>query len=555
MNSPTFKSEFSPTMSPIAFGLDDKNLLSSPTKLKLDPCGHNAGPMNSLLYPTSLSKLSELSRTGRSQQRMRRDSDTMRSVSPLRLQFQNTGNSSQGCNFANMNTPKMMKPDFIKKNSTTSLPLLSALMMRGSKVKSDSSSSTAAKANFEDVTKIKETLDQLRQEVAPKTKGIRTDVKIQPKEPKNTSNEVRNVSEANSEKTVFDNNENLASKLDIEHEKDVHLLRNKSRHVVDTRILSNETTVSIPNSELQDMSNSGINVDMLPTDKNGFVQIEGKSGNTNRYSFISATSTDYDMEWYENQNQNMITKNYNSRTVPANRISSIREDISSQNVDRQSSNNSTSLEATKLDLKIKQLEVEINELKLQNEKLVHSINTNRIIEDRLLIDLIGASHETQTPVKSIQDKDMEKKVKQLERKFSSYKKVLKRLKVINDSPPPRKGKHKQNKHQQNSIKDDNIHLTDPRGRILRISSSELRKIDEQQDSSASPASFSDVASSESFMGEDDIDYIDLDEPITDDKIVVQKRQNAISSTASTTSSKKGFHLNFQVQVDEEKKES
>lgn len=537
-------------MSPIAFGLDDKSLLSSPTKLKLD--GGNTG-MNSLLYPTSLSKLSELSRTGRSQQRIRRDSDTLRSVSPIRLQFQNTGNGGQGCAFANMNAPKMLKPEFLKKGSTTSLPLLSALMMKSGKSKGNSTSSTnsSAMTNFDDVTKIKETLDQLRQEVVPKTRS-----KVKEATPEDKSVEVRNVSEANSEKTVFDNTEEIPTSSNTDEVQDeVHLLRKKTeKQVPEARILSNETTVSASNNDIQEVGSSGINVDMLPTDKNGFVQIDSKNGNTNRYSFISATSTDYDMEWYENQNQNMITKHYNHRSGPMNRISSvIREDITNQNIENQSSNSSTSLEATKLDLKIKQLELEISELKLQNEKLVHSINTNRIIEDRLLIDLIGGSHEKQaTPVKPTQSKDMEKKVKQLEKKFDSYKKVLKKLKVINDSPPPHKSKHKHGRHERNN---DNIQLTDSRGRILRISSTELRKIDEQQDSSASPSSFSDFASSESFMGDDDIEDIDLDDSISEDKIVVKKRQDAVSSTASTTSSKKGFHLNFQVQVDEpEKKE-
>ncbi|KAL3229268.1 Mitochondrial MYO2 receptor-related protein 1 [Nakaseomyces bracarensis] len=560
MNSPTFKSELSPTMSPIAFGLDDKSLLSSPTKLKLDSGGHNAGSMNSLLYPTSLSKLSELSRTGRSQQRMRRDSDTLRSVSPIRLQFQNTGNGSQGCNFANMNAPKMLKPEYLKKHSTTSLPLLSALMMKGNHTKANNNgapsvnSSTTA-ANFDDVTKIKETLDLLRQEVVPKTRNKAktpeiSESQLNPTEPQGA----RNVSEANSEETVFDNPNESHTKTDIDNVDEQQYLRERASHQTLTpRILSNETNVSVE-SEEPEVTN-GINVDMLPTDRNGFVQIENKNVNTNRYSFISATSTDYDLEWYENPN--MLTKNTNPRPGPMNRVSSvIREDITNQNVEHQASNSSTSLEATKLDLKIKQLELEISELKLQNEKLVHSINTNRIIEDRLLIDLIGGSHESHNSLKPTQSKDMEKKVKQLEKKFDSYKKVLKRLKVINDSPPLLKGKHKHNNKKTNEHhkKNDNIQLTDNRGRILRISSTELRKIDEQQDSSASPSSFSEFESSESFLGDDEIDEIDLEEAIPDDKIVVKKRQDATSSTASTTSSKKGFHLNFQVQVDEPEKQ-
>lgn len=560
MNSPHFN-ELSPSMSPIAFGFDDKTLLS-PTKLKLD----QHAPMNSLLYPTSLSKLSELSRTGRSQQRSRRDSDTLRSLSPLRLQFQNTGGANPGPNFS-MGAPKMLKPEFLQKSSTSTstLPLLSALLMKTGNGKAGSqqqgsastenNSQTTSMSGFEQVSMIKESLDQLRQEViVPKRNKNRDSTSTRRDRATTTKDETlavsndkdaRKVSDANSEKTLYEE-QHLRKQVPASH----------SKEVGSSRIFSTETATSAKDVDSQQLRD-GLDVEALPTDRNGFVQIDHKNINTNRYSFISATSTDYDMEWYESQNN--IAKHANSHRhghLSSNRMMSvIQDDLRNQvNLESQSSQSSTSYEAQKLDLKIKQLELEISELKLQNEKLIHSITTNRIVEDRLLMDFIG-NNENAPIAKPTQQRDMEKKVKQLEKRFDSYQKVLKQLKVISNSPPPKKSNSKHgHRHSHGHRKScDNIQLTDNRGRILRISSTELRKLDEQQDSSSSsPSSFSDSPSSTSVIAEDEIEQIDLEDP-TEEKITVKKRQNAASSVASATGSKKGFQLNFQVQLDDMEK--
>ena len=129
MYSPILKPEqHSPMMSPMAFHLDEnngsnniQNLLLSPTKLKLDSVG------NSSVYRTSLSKLNELTRNGRSRQR--RNSDTLRSNSPIRFPLLN--------NLA----PKMLKPEYIN-SQTSSLPLLSALMKQTANTSSNSANNS-----------------------------------------------------------------------------------------------------------------------------------------------------------------------------------------------------------------------------------------------------------------------------------------------------------------------------------------------------------------------------------------------------------------------------
>lgn len=149
MNSPPLKPEqLSPTLSPMAFSLDDpsngngfSHLLASPTKLKLDSgCGgpnmNNNGGSNghSLIYRTSLSKLSELSRTGRSRQRS--NSETLCSNSPIRFQLFN-------------NAPKMLKPEFMSQQPST-LPLLSTLMKQSATGMASNSNKEAKKSSSRD---------------------------------------------------------------------------------------------------------------------------------------------------------------------------------------------------------------------------------------------------------------------------------------------------------------------------------------------------------------------------------------------------------------------
>ena len=66
------------------------------------------------------------------------------------------------------------------------------------------------------------------------------------------------------------------------------------------RVISNGST-QCSQTEINEMPKD-LNLDALPTDKNGFVQYGLKNNNSNnRYSFISSTSTDYEPEWYDGQ--------------------------------------------------------------------------------------------------------------------------------------------------------------------------------------------------------------------------------------------------------------
>lgn len=215
---------------------------------------------------------------------------------------------------------------------------------------------------------------------------------------------------------------------------------NSPRDTQGSRMASNSSVASSTMTvNFNDMSKE-MELDLLETDKNGFVElVDGKS---NRCSFISSNSTDFDADWY-NQQQSHISE-----------------------------------ETAKLDYRIKQLELEIDELKLQNEKLIRSITTSRTVEDKFMLDALKEIRFS----KQRAQRGMERKVKQLERKIENYRKVLR---TIGNSPitPVCTPTLAASSHTQAVL--ESPRRQNCRKRIERISSVELRKIEEQNDSSSS----------------------------------------------------------------------
>lgn len=494
MNSPPVRPEqLSPALSPIAFSLDDPNnhnngfqhLLASPTKLKLDksvggPGSNNNGGANghSLIYRTSLSKLSELSRSGRSRQRS--NSDTMRSSSPIRFQLFN-------------NAPKMLRPEYMSQQPP-SLPLLSTLMKQSATGMSSSGKQETRNSQAETAARvsIRETLEKLQRDQWQAEKQ-RYDARDQRRsepasviEPPIPSTEVpkeaeRKVSEstsATSGTTVYD------QERDPNETVKVVPLRQKPSDEI--RIISSSSlassTVSIDFNELP----KDLDLEALATDKNGFAHSDDFK--SNRCSFISSTSTDYDADWC---NQQVVAHE----------------------------------ETAKLDYRIKQLEVEISELKLQNEKLIHSITTSRTVEDMLMLDALNEIKSTKQEVQ----KGMERKVQQLEKKVENYRKAIKT--------------RGDNSSDENLLKDkrgtyplgESIQVSTLRKRIARISSLELRKIEEQGDSASSSSS-------------DDERDVKLDKPetVSTNTLTNQSRQSTDLHHMSARR-KAGLQLNIHVE--------
>ncbi|QLQ79191.1 hypothetical protein HG537_0B05380 [Torulaspora globosa] len=437
MNSPPLRpDQLSPVLSPIAFSLDDSNhhssgfqhLLASPTKLKLDKGVNGGSNGQSLIYRTSLSKLSDLSRSGRSRQRS--NSDTLRSASPIRFQLFN-------------NAPKMLKPEYMSQQ-TPSLPLLSTLM----KSSTTGIPKQESKNNHTDpaaMMSIRETLEKLQrdQRQAERQKVTFDDRRQEvpdniDRQPVSISGPDKSCERKVSESTSATSGITLCDKQrDPNETVKFGPIRQKASEEI--RLVSNSSlassTVSIDFNELP----KDIDLEALATDKNGFAHCDDFK--SNRCSFISSTSTDYDADWC------------NQQVVPHD-------------------------ETAKLDLRIKQLEVEIAELKLQNEKLIHSITASRTVEDMFMLD---ALKEIRASKKEAQ-KGMERKVKQLEKKIENYRNAIKTRGDTSSediTPKDKRGTYPT---------PENIPMSTLKRRIARISSLELRKIDEQGDSTSSSSS-------------------------------------------------------------------
>ncbi|QLL31677.1 hypothetical protein HG536_0B05420 [Torulaspora globosa] len=446
MNSPPVRPEqLSPALSPIAFSLDDPNhhnngfqhLLASPTKLKLDK-GVNARTNNnggsngqSLIYRTSLSKLSELSRSGRSRQRS--NSDTLRSASPIRFQLFN-------------NAPKMLKPEYMSQQAP-SLPLLSTLMKTPATgiptgTKQESKNNQTEPAAW---MSIRETLEKLQRDQRQAERQKVESKDRRQEEPANVGRQPVSITEPqiSSDRKVSESTSATSGVTLCDKQRDpnetVKFGPSRQRTNEEIRLVSNSSlassTVSIDFNELP----KDIDLEALATDKNGFAHSDDFK--SNRCSFISSTSTDYDADWC---NQQVVAHE----------------------------------ETAKLDHRIKQLEVEIAELKLQNEKLIHSITASRTVEDMFMLD---ALKEIRASKREAQ-KGMERKVKQLEKKVENYRNAIK---TRGDSPPEEiASKDKRATYPTG----ESIQMSTLKRRIARISSLELRKIDEQGDSTSSSSS-------------------------------------------------------------------
>lgn len=474
MYSPILKPEqHSPMMSPMAFHLDEnngsnniQNLLLSPTKLKLDSVG------NSSVYRTSLSKLNELTRNGRSRQR--RNSDTLRSNSPIRFPLLN--------NLA----PKMLKPEYIN-SQTSSLPLLSALMKQTANASSNSANNgnsnyqldaSRQSNNTNDTNSnpffsrmsIKETLEQLNihkqrqkkntQEREPVVQ-VRT-VNNSDSTPMASKNDITNPGTgsvfpettalrkiSNTDSTFSDSTLNDNSSLP-ESQIEPLKIDTKINEVISptTQVLRNPPrknfNVQTPNLHQSEFDSipQELNVDLLPTDNNGFVQLN--SNKNNRYSFMSSTSTDFEIDWYSQlQLQQNLQLQQPSPRFPAQ---------------------SESDESVQNERRIKRLELEITELKLQNEKLIQSITTTHHSEGFSTNGKAENSYVTHHKKKT-----MQYKVRNLEKKLESYKTVMNKLVDM---------------HTSLHGDDFNDETSSVKTRISRISDRDLKKIEESGSSSS-----------------------------------------------------------------------
>ena len=614
MNSPTMTSEqLTPKMSPISLCLDDpknssafQTLLASPTKLNLD----NAGGF----YSTSLSKLNDYARSGRS--RDRRGSETFRSLSPIRFNLSTSNNNNN-----NSSGPKMLKAEYLTQKKTN-LPLLSTLLKSANSSNDQNRKPANKGTNFDNSTLIKETLEQIQQQQRNLKKSTQT--KKKPVKKENEIIDTVNAPMTNNTKLKEDNADDTilsdkmaelslrsnsivsgGSTLGNDYSGEIELKKRQDNEKdifqENNRVISTSSTVFNTSSPQIDTLNGfqQVNVENFPVDKNGFIDMNthqkfarnphnmnSNGGNvtsptlnnkqSNRFSFISSTSTDYEL-LFDQQGHPIAHGNTTGQPIAPYAAASMHNSQSPNLYPESSVSNSNSnarsaqeIETSKLDLKIKYLEVEIQELKLQNEKLINSMNSSRATEDTLLIELFkqktGISDEnsiadSNADVESVsarKSKSMEKKVRLLEKKFDDYKKVLEKLNYIDQNMSIEDSIAQDIsdfKRRSNSRKSKRSTPRLPKvSRISRISSVELRRIEENSDYSSLVVNGKEQLSSEEEIINDyeDACFENSDEDRTDGIDYHADDEKEMRSQKDTIqlikrNSKRGLQLHLQIQ--------
>lgn len=605
-----------PKMSPISLCLDDpknssafQTLLASPTKLNLDNSGG--------FYSTSLSKLNDYARSGRS--RDRRGSETFRSLSPIRFNLSTSNNNNN-----NSSGPKMLKAEYLTQKKTN-LPLLSTLLKSANSSNDQNRKPANKGTNFDNSTLIKETLEQIQQQQRNLKKSTQT--KKKPIKKENERIDTGNIAIINNNNQLKEDNMKdvvLSEKMtelplrsnsivsggstlgnDYSGEIELKKRQDSEKDIFseNNRVISTSSTVFNSSSPQIDTLNGfqHVNVENFPVDKNGFIDMNthqkfarnphnmnSNGGNvtsptfnnkqSNRFSFISSTSTDYEL-LFDQQGHPIAHGSTTGQPIAQYAETGSIHNSQSPNLYQESSvSNSNSnvrsaqeMETSKLDLKIKYLEVEIQELKLQNEKLINSMNSSRATEDTLLIELLkqktGISDENSIAdsnldadsVSARKSKSMEKKVRLLEKKFDDYKKVLEKLNYIdqNMSIEDSITQDMPNfKRRTNSRKLKRSTLRLPKvSRISRISSVELRRIEENSDYSSLVVNGKEQSSSEEeeiINDYEDVCFENSDEEHTDAIEYHADDENENRSQKDTIqlikrNSKRGLQLHLQIQ--------
>lgn len=535
MNSPlSFRLDsLTPSSSPIQLSLDNDYLLS-PNKFKLsDSFYPNLGKINNnTSSTTNFTKSIENNKptslgfsffnNGNSG-----PSNTTRSIL-FKNDFLNGSKKNNGNKSADVDNN-------VNRNFKNSNPLLSTLLnFSSSKSTAKNSNATDAKASNTNGRDLKETIDIIQQlQKGQKLSNTQSNNTTKTNDkagsiPGNSVNDnstmqkmhpgvdtLRTFKSNSITTTVTDNNvtENQDSRSNNHNYsgKVSTPSPNISRDHLGSPTVLRETVASpiefnIPAKNIDNHSSKFSNNDIhFENDRNGFVKyiINDNSNNgsmirnngknikqrnvSNRYSFISSTSTDYDSNEYIdstkfNGNLHHYSQQYPSHSNPitnSQQPADIPNQLPNAHTDEVMADYSNRLESSKLDLKIKQLEVEINELKLQNAKLVNSINTNKLIEDKLIIEylqnknaLIDDGHDSKYASlcnntrkakhskKNSKNKEVKSKLQYLEKQFNTYKDTLNKLEGKHLQLQTAQIQHDNNQYFHNIFSSSSHHSTD-----------------------------------------------------------------------------------------------
>lgn len=438
MNTPPMGAEkLTPKMSPTMLHLDDSMApLANPSFMYLDESKSNYPAM----YRTSLSKLTERGRSGRGRTvEAKTPTKLLRSNSPIRAMLNNP--------------PKMLKPEYIgiskllnnNNSSRVGSAVTPSMILTSSKL----NFGNTKKASSEEVRQPTQTQEAKKQVVAPPPTPTPVPQTEEPALPQATTASqqmpppsAQPRTQKHPEPAVHSRHGEKVPQPKQRHQSQM-LSHKDSRGSKHARGLSS-TSTAISGSTACELRTE--HAAALPTPGS----VEEIATKTPGYRFPSTTSTassssTFDLKEFPealnlnfevpNDKEEFVLATQSKRSSYISSIGSANEDdlngwFAQYAEDRQVSTLSMgdaqkekALQTEHFSLRVKQLELQIAELRLQNEEMRHNITAHRTIQDRCMFE---ALHDVQRERESTY-KEMDRKMKQLEKQINNYRKVIQKL--------------------------------------------------------------------------------------------------------------------------------
>ncbi|CUS22294.1 LAQU0S05e02146g1_1 [Lachancea quebecensis] len=453
MNTPPMGAEkLTPKMSPTMLHLDDGMApLANPSFMYLDESKSSYPAM----YRTSLSKLTERGRSGRGRTvEAKTPTKLLRSNSPIRAMLNNP--------------PKMLKPEYIgiskllnNNNSSRVGSAVTPSMILTSSRLNFGNTKTASPEEVRQPTQTQDVKNQTapppkpqdvkKQTVAaPRTTQLAPQSEV-PTLPQATAHpvsqpmpppSVQPKSQKHSEPAVHSHPSEQTQQQKQRHQSQM-LSHKDSRGGKHARGPSSTSTAISGSTACESRTEHAVT---LPTPHS----VEETAAKTPGYRFPSTTSTassssTFDLKEFPealslnfevpNDKEEFVLATQSKRSSYISSIGSANEDdlngwFAQYAEDRQVSTLSMSdaqkekaLQTEHFSLRVKQLELQIAELRLQNEEMRHNITAHRTIQDRCMFE---ALHDVQREKENTY-KEMDRKMKQLEKQINNYRKVIQKL--------------------------------------------------------------------------------------------------------------------------------
>ncbi|CEP60205.1 Mmr1p LALA0_S01e05380g [Lachancea lanzarotensis] len=427
MNTPTMgpEQQLTPKMSPVMMHLDENlSSLGNPSFMHLDDAHNKKKGGYPAMYRTSLSKLTERGRQSRGRSAdPKTPTKILRSNSPIRALLGNA--------------PKMFKPEYMGVsrllNSTKGAPTppitTPSMILTSSKLLFQQAPSSQQKQQQQHQVEEEEKKEEVEESQHKQSQQVSTpevqqtsEIHIEPSAPpqKYHSREVSSTSSVKSTATACEPQSNIKAQSQVSAVPRLSPDTKRSEQPAKTanyRFPSTTSTASssstLDNKEYHD----NLNFDVPSLDKDDFLL----ATQSKRSSYISSVGSTNDEDlngWFAQyaDERQVATLNISDAQNNRQQLDTLRE---------------RSFQSEHFSLKVKQLELSIAELRLQNEQLRHTMTTHRTVQDRYMFD---ALHDVQRE-KENSYREMNRKMKQLEKQIDNYKRVVQKLTAPVNLPP------------------------------------------------------------------------------------------------------------------------